>query len=392
MTKGQQTTQFEYEMQGLRLYKATGSNKTRYAYNNDGLVISEANAANQAVANYVWGPDRLIEKRDASSNKKYYYMYNGHGDVVQIIDENGTVVNKYQYDEWGNILQQEEKVPNSFKYAGELQDEETGLYYLRARYYDPSIGRFISKDTYEGDVSNPLSQNQYTYVENAPLNNVDPTGNWCESADGKYAHPGGCDDGKTGKKRFSGKGYSEDRDHDGDYIVVKGNDTVKYDHQKALDRDGVREDNGIGGIVFDTAVTLGFGMVESALKNLFSATVKSAAPSLMFKGGLAGEAYLQSLVGATLKSQLQVSFETSLGIRRVDVLVKKVAYESKVGFVKFSQATIRQIQKDAELLGRDLIKRAEWHFFRSEITGLIGADSRILKMLSDNGIKYVIHK
>ncbi|MNT54911.1 hypothetical protein D3C72_1921070 [compost metagenome] len=76
----------------------------------------------------------------------------------------------------------------------------------------------------------------------------------------------------------------------------------------------------------------------------------------------------------------------------MDVLVKKVAYESKVGFVKFSQATIRQIQKDAELLGRDLIKRAEWHFFRSEITGLIGADSRILKMLSDNGIKYVIHK
>ncbi|MNI31982.1 tRNA(Glu)-specific nuclease WapA precursor [compost metagenome] len=176
VTKDNVTTEFEYEMQGLRLHKATGSNKTRYAYNNDGLVISEANAANQAVANYVWGPDRLIEKRDAASNKKYYYMYNGHGDVVQVIDENGTVVNKYQYDEWGNILQQEEKVPNSFKYAGELQDEETGLYYLRARYYDPSVGRFISKDTYEGDVSNPLSQNLYTYVENNPLIFVDPSG------------------------------------------------------------------------------------------------------------------------------------------------------------------------------------------------------------------------
>ncbi|MNV50396.1 tRNA(Glu)-specific nuclease WapA precursor [compost metagenome] len=103
-------------------------------------------------------------------------MYNGHGDVVQVIDENGTVVNKYQYDEWGNILQQEEKVPNSFKYAGELQDEETGLYYLRARYYDPSVGRFISKDTYEGDVSNPLSLNLYSYTNNNPLGKIDPSG------------------------------------------------------------------------------------------------------------------------------------------------------------------------------------------------------------------------
>ncbi|MNK81799.1 tRNA(Glu)-specific nuclease WapA precursor [compost metagenome] len=113
-------------------------------------------------------------------------MYNGHGDVVQVIDENGTVVNKYQYDEWGNILQQEEKVPNSFKYAGELQDEETGLYYLRARYYDPSIGRFISKDTYEGDVSNPLSLNQYTYVTNNPLIYIDPTGQWNQNLGFNY--------------------------------------------------------------------------------------------------------------------------------------------------------------------------------------------------------------
>nr|WP_245339154.1 RHS repeat-associated core domain-containing protein [Paenibacillus shirakamiensis] len=212
VTKGQQTTQFEYEMQGLRLYKSTGSTKTRYAYNNSGQVISEADATNQAVANYVWGPDRLLEKRDTASNKKYYYMYNGHGDVVQVIDENGTVVNKYQYDEWGNILQQSEQVPNSFKYAGEMQDAETGLYYLRARYYDPSAGRFISKDTYQGDVSNPLSQNLYTYVENAPLNNIDPTGNWCTSANGKYSHPGGCNDSNNWKN------YSDDMSHDGQTI------------------------------------------------------------------------------------------------------------------------------------------------------------------------------
>ncbi len=66
----------------------------------------------------------------------YYYLTNGHGDVVQIVDENGNIVNSYNYDEWGNILNQTEQISNPIKYAGEYYDEESGLYYLRARYYD----------------------------------------------------------------------------------------------------------------------------------------------------------------------------------------------------------------------------------------------------------------
>ncbi|MFR9708483.1 RHS repeat-associated core domain-containing protein [Paenibacillus sp. MB22_1] len=234
VTKENVTTEFEYEMQGLRLSKTTTSRepadasgqtpppvteKVRYAYNNSGKVITEANGNNQALANYVWGPDRLLAKRDAVTNKKYYYVYNGHGDVVQIVDEAGNTVNSYQYDEWGNILHQEEQIQNVFKYAGEMQDEETGLYYLRARYYDPATGRFISKDTYEGSVTNPLSLNLYTYVENKPLNNIDPTGYWCESVvNGKtYSHAGQCSNPANNNKYVpdslyyanKGKSYSE---------------------------------------------------------------------------------------------------------------------------------------------------------------------------------------
>lgn len=188
VTEGNVTTEIEYEMQGLRLYKKTTTEttggtgntpvteKTRYAYNNRGQVISESNESNQAIASYVWGPDRMLAKRDANTNQKYYYLYNGHGDVVQIIAENGTTVNNYQYDEWGNILQQTEGIKNSFKYAGEIQDEETGLYYLRARYYDPGVGRFISKDSYEGQITNPLSLNLDTYAHNNPLKYADPSG------------------------------------------------------------------------------------------------------------------------------------------------------------------------------------------------------------------------
>jgi RHS repeat-associated protein len=93
-----------------------------------------------------------------------------------MVDTSGAVVNSYAYDVWGNITSQKEETPNPFKYTGEVYDEETGLYYLRARYYDPSIGRFLNEDTYEGQIDNPLSQNLYTYVSNNPLIYSDPSG------------------------------------------------------------------------------------------------------------------------------------------------------------------------------------------------------------------------
>ncbi|HCF70301.1 MAG TPA: hypothetical protein DER33_01695, partial [Syntrophomonas sp.] len=106
----------------------------------------------------------------------YYYLYNGHGDVIQVIDEAGNTVNSYSYDEWGNILSSQEQIANPMKYAGEYYDEETGLYYLRARYYDPTIGRFISRDSVEGDITNPLSLNSFTYCTGNPLFYQDPSG------------------------------------------------------------------------------------------------------------------------------------------------------------------------------------------------------------------------
>ncbi|WDF51268.1 RHS repeat-associated core domain-containing protein [Paenibacillus sp. KACC 21273] len=76
-----------------------------------------------------------------------------------MVDKTGAVVNSYSYDEWGNISQQKETVANSFKYAGQMYDTETGLYYLKARYYDPTQGRFLNEDSYEGQIINPLSLN-----------------------------------------------------------------------------------------------------------------------------------------------------------------------------------------------------------------------------------------
>ncbi|OPH62160.1 hypothetical protein BC351_02715 [Paenibacillus ferrarius] len=99
-----------------------------------------------------------------------------------LTDASSNTLNTYTYDMWGNPITTQEAVAQPFRYSGEMMDDKVGLQYLRARWYDPSVGRFINKDTYEGQIDNPLSLNLYTYVENNPLTRTDPSGHrTCDS-------------------------------------------------------------------------------------------------------------------------------------------------------------------------------------------------------------------
>ncbi|MBH8599713.1 MULTISPECIES: RHS repeat-associated core domain-containing protein [unclassified Thermoactinomyces] len=80
----------------------------------------------------------------------------------------------YTYDAFGNLVSQTGTVVNPYTYAGYRYDKETGLYYLQSRYYNPDTGRFLTRDTFEGIPSDPLSQHKYIYCQNNPVNNIDP--------------------------------------------------------------------------------------------------------------------------------------------------------------------------------------------------------------------------
>jgi RHS repeat-associated protein len=164
-----------YDPEGLRNQKVTPSGTTRYYYNNEGRVVAESNGSGSVTAQTIWGKKALARKVNGNY---YYYLYNGHGDVTQVVDQNGNIVNSYTYDEWGNILSNQEQISNPLKYAGEYYDDESGLYYLRARYYDPATSRMLTEDSYPGDIMDPLSLNLYTYCNNDPINFTDPTGHW----------------------------------------------------------------------------------------------------------------------------------------------------------------------------------------------------------------------
>jgi len=154
---------------------------TRYYYDGANIIAEGTVSSNGTVvpkASYLYGTQGLIMSEDESSmNKdKFYYVMNGHGDVFELRNSLGDVVQSYTYDLWGNPEATNSGITQPFLYSGEYWDATIGLQYLRARWYDPSVGRFITKDTYEGELNNPLTLNLYTYVHNNPLRYIDPSG------------------------------------------------------------------------------------------------------------------------------------------------------------------------------------------------------------------------
>ena len=190
---------YAYSGDGLLYERATKEKRTRYYYDASANLVAEAEVGTDGKPSIAYAyiydvQGKLWARQDMKSKELQYYRFNGHGDVVALLDSAGKELNTYTYDIWGNPETEKEQVPNIFRYSGEYWDSETGLQYLRARWYDPSQGRFMSEDMYAGNLTNPLSMNRYSYVENNPLIYSDPSGNYCVSVDGKYAHTGQCAD------------------------------------------------------------------------------------------------------------------------------------------------------------------------------------------------------
>ena len=142
---------FLYDGDGLRTEKRERSSKddyaervTRYTYDRQ-YVILETDGANKPSKRYVRGINYIasVDKTERLA----YFLFNGHGDVVHTVSESGAIENRYDYDVFGSPILSIELYANEIRYAGEFFDVSTGLYYLRARYYNPHTGRFITEDT-----------------------------------------------------------------------------------------------------------------------------------------------------------------------------------------------------------------------------------------------------
>ena len=167
---------FTYDAEGLRTGKTVNGEKTVYVWDGD-QVVMELSKGGAVQKRYIRGND-LVYADKGDNSEKTYYVTDMHGNVVQLLDESGNVTKTYEYDSFGNEVKPEKKDENPYRYCGEYYDKETEEVYLRARYYESSVGRFITRDTYTGESDEPLSLHLYTYCENDGVNAWDPSGHY----------------------------------------------------------------------------------------------------------------------------------------------------------------------------------------------------------------------
>jgi len=165
--------QFRYDGAGNRLEVVRNGVVTRYVYDLNGNLIAEATGNNVITRYYIHGLGLLAMATPAGA--LYCYHFDATGHTVALTDIGKRIINKYAYTPDGVVANQEETVPQPFKYAGRhgVMAEPDGFYYMRARYYDPQVGRFISEDPLGfdgGDI------NLYAYAGNNPVMLVDPMG------------------------------------------------------------------------------------------------------------------------------------------------------------------------------------------------------------------------
>ncbi len=175
-TQPTKTIEFKYNSAGLRVSKIVNGMETKYLLNG------------KQVMHLTVGNDKLHFFYDAQgwpakvnyNGVIYTYIHNLQGDVVGLLDNAGALVVEYKYDAWGRPIASTGSMAatlgkrNPFRYRGYIYDEETGLYYLRSRYYNPLVGRFVNAD----DTIKPkaLLSSVYAYCANKPVVRVDYSG------------------------------------------------------------------------------------------------------------------------------------------------------------------------------------------------------------------------
>jgi RHS repeat-associated protein len=120
-----------------------------------------------------WG--RLITKPTPEGTLNYTFDLAGNVSSIYSSSQHGASMS-YTYDAFGNLLSSPGPTPNNYLYRGEQYDPDLGLYYLRARYYNPQTGRFMSRDPDNGHIGYPNTLHKYLYAGGDPINRLDPTG------------------------------------------------------------------------------------------------------------------------------------------------------------------------------------------------------------------------
>ena len=172
------TATFVYNENGLRVQKTVNWVVTKYTLHSKNVVHMTQGSNNLHFFYDAQNKPAVVVYNDIP----YSYVKNLQGDIVAILDSTGTAVVNYVYDAWGRPISKTGSMAGTlgtvqpFRYRGYVYDEETGLYYLRSRYYNPNLGRFVNADRVFDANASVTTYNQYPYCDNCPVIYLDSEG------------------------------------------------------------------------------------------------------------------------------------------------------------------------------------------------------------------------
>ena len=174
-----------YNGEGQRIQKIDGDETINYYYQ-DGVVAYTTDVNGEQNSQNLIGTDgNVLATERFQQNATQYYLYNKdiQGSTSSLVKEDGSADATYQYTDFGETtIQGDDQAKNEVSYTGGIYDQSTGLYCLNARYYNPEDGRFMTEDSYRGEIMNPETGHLYVYCANNPVNYMDPSGhlfgNW----------------------------------------------------------------------------------------------------------------------------------------------------------------------------------------------------------------------
>ena len=178
MTKGSDTLSFAYNESGLRTSKTVNGVTHNYVWQGSKLA-ADITDTYALYFHYDSTGDVIGFTRTANgADAEYFYVKNFQGDILKVITATGTEAATYTYDAWGKLLTSSGDMAeaNPIRYRGYYYDTETGLYYLKSRYYAPEVGRFINPDAFVSSGTSVASYNMMVYCDNNPINRIDPAG------------------------------------------------------------------------------------------------------------------------------------------------------------------------------------------------------------------------
>ena len=324
------SAKYEYMPNNYRYEKTVGGVKTRFLWDGD-YVIGELDSTGNISKKYFYGKDMI------SDNSGNNYVYDIHGSVTNVLNSSGTKTETYEYNAFGNVENVTGSTAQPWQYCGEYKDSETGLIYLRNRYYDPEMGRFISVDPIRDGL------NWYSYCGGNPVMFMDLSGLFRiingESYD-KYEFGSGNIDNKVDdyvskdiKKmqvRLQELGYLDKNITDYGYFGKKTIDAVnKFKNDNGIKND-TNETRGVVGATTWAYLGLDFDVMESYNYTNTNVTFTKGAMHVDVEKSNFQKPFIETLYGVAenIKAAYKLAYGSNINISTKSVYIELLGHLS----------------------------------------------------------------